>query len=499
MIQKFSYNRIVAPVKEIWSLWEREKRVTLPWFFDLLEGFIDPRPIFPFVDLDSAFFEALHREFKHRNICPEYIISADDFFNKKSLLKLLEENVCLSLLIFKPLGPEVIEKIKFFDESFNHQLKFVVLARKDWNFKNTYRSIPSFIRSRLYVDFPVPLQSRDPFLSFEEWIPVVEFFRKQFPGFPVRSYCPNLFLYTEFLNFNVSHFSGPGKSSQGGKHLSFILDDFNELKIITGLETIIHHSDQVEILLAQTDGNTLPFSSVSVRPYRVYSKEPGKPVSKVLVNNFLASQATGQYLVFPNKKIIGDFGNVLNTVFKKSFDEFELLTSQKAMIFRRSDFLKMGGFDPLFTDESLVWFDSLFRYSLFKKRDFNYKTKRSLDQWDMIFHKYACEEKFGLYPLELDSRFLSKKKFKKSSDKTGVSVYFKRSSDKKVFFKKSLKKILIFFLMAMKFCNQWRKLWVLVFYRFYGFVFYLFYFFHKIYCFCEFQYEKRVLNFHKDK
>ena len=233
MVREFQYNQIVAPMKEIWLLWEREKKVTLPWFFETLQGLASPRPIIHFVDLDSTFFQALHREFRHKKFQAEYLILAEHFFKSKSLLKLLEEGVHLSLLIFKPLGPEIIEKIKAM-ENFMAQLKFVILARRDWNFENTYRSIPHFMRSRLYVDFPVSVRQnrtsrgifncgflitiyekfgpgKDPFLLLSESVSMVGSFREQFPENPLRSYCPNLFFYNEYLSPNVSHFDIQGE------------------------------------------------------------------------------------------------------------------------------------------------------------------------------------------------------------------------------------------------------------------------------------------------
>ena len=512
MIQEFQYNQVVAPMAEIWRLWEREKKVTLPWFFELLQGLIDPRPILYFTDMESSFFQALHQEFKQRDICPEYIIPADDFFKTGSLSELLEEGGHLSVLIFKPLGPEVIEKIKSL-ESFIHQLKFVVLARKDWNVENTYRSIPHFMRSRLYVDFPMSLRPtrpshggglllqwcfdtfrrklyekfgmatklyrkfglQDPFLSPREWVPMVETFKKQFPGFPVRSYCPNLFLYSEFLSSNVSHFSGPRKLNSKKKYLSCIFQDSREFEALMHSKTMIQNSDQVEILLAQTNEKTEPVStpisgsisdsipgsipeglpdSISIHPYLVHPQDPGKPVSKALVNNFLAGQATGRYLLFLDKEVLKNPEGFLDAVFKESFDEFEFLIREKVMIFRRDDFLKMGGFDILFTNKSLLWLDSSFRYSLFKGRDFNYETKQSGSQWSMISHKYACEEKFKFCLSGMDSRTLSEDK----------------------------------------------KSWSLGFYKLYWLVFYVLYPVRKIYYFCELQYEKRILGLHfKDK
>ena len=276
MIQEFPYNQIVAPMTEIWRLWEREKKVTPHWFFDLLEGLIDPRPILYFVDLDSAFFQTLQGEFKQRSICSEYIVPADAFFKTKALSKLLENNVRLSLLIFKPLGPEIIEKIKSL-EGFVHQLKFVVLARKDWNFESTYRSIPCFMRSRLFIDFPMSLYPGDFFLSLPEWVSVIESFRKQFPGFSIRSYCPHLFLYNEFFSSNINHFSNPHKLNSGKKYLTCILKNSEDIEIIMNSKTMIQNSGQVEILSTETGGKNKSMASASICSYRIYPKNPEKP------------------------------------------------------------------------------------------------------------------------------------------------------------------------------------------------------------------------------
>ena len=214
------------------------------------------------------------------------------------------------------------------------------------------------------------------------------------------------------------------------------------------------------------------------------------------MNNFLASRATGRYLLFLDKETVKNYESVLNAVFNESFDEFGFLIPRKAVIFRRDDFLKMGGFDPLFTNKSPAWFDTFFRYSLFKNRDFNYEAKQSGNQWNMILHKYACEEKFRFYLLESNSQFLSRGKLRENSDKTGVNIHFQKRCYKVRFFKKCLKIIFIPILKGVKFYNQYKSSWSLIFYRLYGFIFYLLYPFRKIYYFCEFQYEKRVLGLH---
>ncbi len=234
----------------------------------------------------------------------------------------------------------------------------------------------------------------------------------------------------------------------------------------------------------------------SIHSYQVYPKDPEKPVSEALVSNFLASRAKGQYLLFLDKETVRNFESLLNSLFNGSFDEFGFLIPQKAMIFRRDDFLRTGGFDPLFTDKSPVWLDSLFRYGLFKNRDFNYEAKQSGNQWNGILHKYACEEKFRIYLSESDFQFLSKEKLRENSDKTGVNIHFQKPCHKDGFFKKCLKIIFIPILKGVKFCNQYKNSWSLVFYRLYGFIFYLLYPVRKIYYFCEFQYEKRVLGLH---
>ncbi len=589
MIQEFQYNQIVAPMTEIRHLWEREKKVTLPWFFDVLQGLTGSRPILSFVDIKSAFFQALHQEFKQKKLCPEYIIPIDDFFNIESLSGLLEkDHVHLSLLIFKPLGPEIIEKIKSV-EKFIHQLKFVILARRDWNVENTYRSIPHFMRSRLYVDFPMSLcpgktpqwvhhlsqndfgafikklyrkfWPEDPFFMPHEWVPMTESFKRQFPWFPVRSYCPNLFLYGESSSPNVSHFSVPDRGTQGaGIHkkcrLSIISKDLKVPEALRHSKTIVRNPDQVEMLLAQTDGKTefIP-GSISIHHHRVHPQTSGKPVSKALVNNFLAGKARGEYLWFLDKESAKNPEDILSAIFKESFDEFGFLIQKKAMLFRRDDFLKMGAFDILLTHKSLLWFDSVFRYSLLKDRDFNFKKSVFLktqipglpkthlsekthtpsprnkmknkrlflefeSQWNIISHKYACEEKFRLCLAGLVSLVFPEGKYGGNSGRTGFNIYtdpawfflfdssenpmkaqrglfcFQNSLRRHSLRKKYLKMILTPILIITSLYNKGRGLCILWLYKVHSLVLCLFYLLRTIYCFLEFQYEKRLSGLH---
>ena len=303
--------------------------------------------------------------------------------------------------------------------------------------------------------------------------------------------------------------------------MSIILENLNFLETVMHSEIMAQNFNQVEILI-RTDGKSKSVLSsspdtsfaitgdipsyhssnflakindslkVSIRHCLVYPRNSKKSVSKALVNNLLAGQSRGEYLLFLDKETEPFFEILLDAFFKKSFDEFEFLNRKGVMIFRRDDFLKIGGFDILFTDKLLLWFDSSFRYNLFKNRDFNFeetclfdslndgdfgtkkKSKNFKTQWNMILHKYVCEEKF--------------------------KFCFKKINEQRNLHREFLKIILTPVSTMGKLCNKFKNIWNSWFYKIYSLVFCFFYPVRKIYYFCEFQYEKRILGLHaKDK
>ena len=413
------YNRTPVPVRELWQNWESGRDLNLPWFFETLEGFEDIRPIVPFTDFESDFFKALKLEFQKRKIKAEYLITADDFFKLDSVPGLLAEELCLSIVIFKPLGLEVVQKIKSM-EKFMDQLKFILLVRRDWKYENTYRSLPYFIRPELFVDFPLSLASkmgfsklfgpgfllkfygrmagdRFPFFSIDECWDIIQSFKQLFPDNHLSSYCPNLLFYDEFLDYNISHMeleSSSHESSKPGENckLSIIVEDQNLFKdIVESLDSRFSQNPvQIEILTWGFQPQADIFQKISVRPCQVVVKDSRKVLSKAVVNNFLATKAVGEFLFFADRESFESFGSLLNFLFEsslptssgisktalteenkkpgnnqwdKSFDEFDFLFHKKTMIFEKKKFLKTGGFDPLFSVPFLVWFDILFRYS----------------------------------------------------------------------------------------------------------------------------------------
>ena len=565
MKQDFQYNRVVAPMAEMWNLWQREGVVTVPWFFEILQGLIEPKPLLYSVVLDSPFFHALNEEFQKRNLYPEYIVEADDLFGLDSLPKLIKSGLGFSLLFFKPLGPEWIEKIKemedfsFHDPKSNKNLKggdslkFIILARKDWPVENTYRSIPHFMRSRLYMDFPISLSLEDPFYSIDEWTPLVRSMEKQFPGFQIKSHCPNLGFHAEVSNPNLSHFSLLHEKTSKNPFLSVILTDPNPFEAITRLKKMAQNQDQMEFVFAsiakeekanlqayppnrerafnqpshiyEKDSEQFTFhppsqsiqteknfregfldqekneNSISFVHYQVHPKNREKPVSKPLVNNFLAGKARGQYLWFPDLQTPEDSKAILNTLFEGSFDELQLLNQKKVMVFHREDFLKMGGFDPLFTERPLSWVDSTLRYGIFKNRDKDSvksmvlpetaKLSKSFEsQRIMIFHKYAGEKKIKWKNQVSNNHHKVEKRY--------IKMIFKpllvRSGLHRRYENRWIK--LYYRVKYLVFYNRYSRKWSYRFHKAYWRVFYILYPIRKIYYFCHFQYEKRILGLH---
>jgi hypothetical protein len=197
-------NDFVAPCSAFHSWWQSKD---LGQFFKYLNGLEERRAqklVLSFVDLETELSQFLIRELNERNITAEFIVSGDRFLSDLTSVKSsLAEGVHFSIIISKPLEPNLLKKIEEFKQNLS-PLKFIIVGRKDWNSLLTYRSIPFYMRSVLYFDCPCSLYFNDPFYLNSEREVFLEKIRSFFPKIKLKTYCPNIRCYAEWRHYSWS-------------------------------------------------------------------------------------------------------------------------------------------------------------------------------------------------------------------------------------------------------------------------------------------------------
>ena len=330
--------------------WQENGQIGMDWYFELAEKFGTERIIFNSVQLESPLFQRLTEKTQEHKLAPVYVVTAEQFCASKNLLQQMQQGVHYTVLIYSPLSTEMICRVRDL-ESHLSQLSFVILARKDWNVRNCYRSVPHFMRHRLFVDFPVSMHETDPFYEPSELTSIRQKFEKDFLDKEVQSYCPNLGIHNEWGKKNISYFSQPRKLLNEKPKVSIIALNPEALQPLLESQVLQKSPEDFEILITRVAGQktkVIPkVKSVVTTRYWAHPIDQNKPVSKKILANFTASQADGDILVFLDPKTDPSLDGLFSVLLSGEANFGKLLMRKGLFVFNRADFFKAGGFDDL--------------------------------------------------------------------------------------------------------------------------------------------------------
>ncbi len=339
-------------MSDICRQWQQNGQIDMDWYFELAERFGSQKIIFNSVQIESPLFNRLKEKTKEHQLAPVYVVTAEQFLEIKKLQEHLNEGVHYTILIYSPLSTEMICLVDKM-QAYLSQLSFVILARKDWNVRNCYRSVPHFMRSRLYVDFPVSIHESDPFYEPAELTSTRQNFEKDFLDHDIPSFCPNLGLYNEWGKKNISHFSKPRKLLKTKPKVSIIALDPDKLKPLLNSKVLQKSPEDFEILITRVAGQktkVIPkIKAVTSTRYWAHPIDSGKQVSEKVLANFTASQADGDILVFLDSQNEDNLDGLFSVLLAGDVNFGKLLIRKNLFVFSKQGFFSAGGFDDLLT------------------------------------------------------------------------------------------------------------------------------------------------------
>ncbi len=387
---------MVAPMADICMQWQVNGALNLNWYFDKAKAFAAERIVYNSVQIDSPMFSTLKRKTVDLNMAPEFIVDVEAFCEIEDVHQQLKEGVYFTVLIYKPLSPELICKVDDLRE-FVSQLSFVILARKDWNMENCYRSVPSFMRSRLYVDFPMSVHHGDPFYGLDEIKGVKKKFENDFLNTTLKSYYPNLGLHNEWARHNISHFSQPRKLANRKPKISIIASNPEKLKELCDSQVMKTNPEFFEILVNRVAGvktKVVPrIKSVTMTKYWAHPVDEELPVNSMILANYSATQADGDVLFFLDFCVSSDWDALLTKLLAPKCNFARLLLEEGQFVFSKERFLDQSGFDSLLVSP--------------EAQRLNWGAKTDSIEWSRYVETGELNFAFNKVPIESDKEILA--------------------------------------------------------------------------------------------
>lgn len=531
MQKELKRNHFIVPTADLCFLWQRNRSLDFQWYFSMLKSFGVERVLMDRVPQKGAFSEELKKELTSHQIQTEHFITLEEWSQWENKLESLETGVHFIFLIYNPLTPDFLHEMVSM-KRFLPQMKFVVIARKDWNFRNTFRSVPHFMRDNLHVDFPLSTYPSDPFYETHEIRAIVGQMSKDFRQSMMAPFCPNLRFLSDGMQSNIASISMPRKLTKNVPKISLITQDPNQLEKIKDLSILRSHGELFEILITRVAGEktqVIPkITNVLTTRYWAHPIDKFSDVSFSYLNNFSASQADGEILFFIDKMTIEEISESLAALVKNP-KSFETINGKGDLpIFKKDEFYKLGGLDPTFSDTAMVWTDLFYRISqnspkeehqvsdhvlggfdLEKKINFELLTHKFVDSLDDFSTQIERNKKLAMnQSLKEKSESLPQYRWQWAKD---ISLTLYRSTPK-VAMEGNLSFIYRFFYRIYRFLyhhyrlNIWRlnpkaykSYWKLLYLpmKLRGILFKFSFPVRKIYYFLNYQYEKRILGLHK--
>ncbi len=293
--------QFVAPMRLIYQNWSVDQELKIDWYLDLVLFLKARKIVFSFVQLGSPLFDKINQSLKQRSMVPEYVVRWSDFLATENPGDYFNGNFNLTLLIDHwPEAFDLSQMAKWCKQ--NPNVQFLLVARNDWDFTTLYRSLPYWMRSRLFVDFPLSLHQSDPYFAQEEVFAQIEKLKKLFPDIPLRSYCPQLMLYSESHKAALSPLSLPKRLNPFQPKITLICFEKKGFEELLQSKEIQEKGEDFEIILIRflsEDVYVIPkIKSLTVTTFWL-DVEPIN-LSQGLLYNFCLSQVTSDWVFILN-------------------------------------------------------------------------------------------------------------------------------------------------------------------------------------------------------
>ncbi len=353
---EFEQNHFVFPLTDACQQWQINHSINLDWYYKTLTSFGVKKVLLDRLRSDNPFTQQIIQDLAKQSLAREHVVTVEEWSSWQRREEDLIAGTSFTILIYKELTPNFLHDIMAY-ESYLSQIKFVLIVRKDWDYRGTFRSIPSFMRKNLYVDFPISTYSEDSFFAAQEIPGLLDKMEKDFQSKFKKSYTYHLGFMGQGLQANISSISSPRKLTNNRPKISIISQNVHLINQMNELKLFEKCDQRVEVLLARVAGQKTQVVSkiknVLTTRYWVHPIDLNHSVSFSYLNNFLSTQSDGDLLLFADLFAMDEIKAILGQV---SGNETQVAIQEGSLV-KKTDFNFVGGFDPAFTLNKYAWLD----------------------------------------------------------------------------------------------------------------------------------------------
>lgn len=399
-------NFAIAPVADFCRIWQRQEPLQLDWYLQTQRAMGVQSLILDSVLPASAFSATIVDAVNKNHMQADFVLDVNELLDSNHIESLLEEGHTLTVLLYKPLTAEFIDRIQQL-KPFIDKFRFVLMARKDWNARNTFRSIPHFMRARLYVDFPASMHPSDAFFKPQDSLQRIKKLSSDFFDQSIKSFCPNLRLYNSGSGLNIKSITSPRKFLLSSPKLTIIATSLEDIFRIANLKQLQSKPGEIEVLWARLDHQPLraipTIKGMSLTVFEVSAIDPTLIINKAFLQNYMATQADANLLYFI-READQDVESIILAALDNRYNyQHNLSIRNKALIVDKSAFLSVQGFDSVFRSPNIC--DNEFRMRLCDKLNLSFSEQNLIENrnsnfaqqvdYKILLHKHLqnCSEK----------------------------------------------------------------------------------------------------------
>jgi hypothetical protein len=351
--EKSANDRFVLPVSQLFNQWQTHGALDLQWLLGPLAKLSKSEVLIYQVAPNTHFFSHIKEQITQAGLIPVCAIDEDLFHGFQNMEKFLQQGGQVALLLRNELRPESSVRLLELSQYFK-QLKIVLVARKDWNMVNAYRSFPHSLRTQLYVDFPPRIHSKDQAFTVLEKREIISELQACFPGSVVQSFFPELAWHSRINQLNLSHFSPAQKLKSNPVKITMIADDPKLIGELNKWSNLSRYHSLIELLIPRTVNQ--PTRVVPKVKYLIPSHywfqtvDPLKPANSAWIKNLTACHAGGEVVLFLQPTIMAHLDELVDSIVQGQWDDQTSLGNTWP-VYRTVDFLAEGGYDPSFLGE----------------------------------------------------------------------------------------------------------------------------------------------------
>lgn len=316
---------------------------------------------------DAGRFPVVMEGILRRALIPQRYIALDEFSLSDQVTEQISRGSHFAIAIDREPSAAAVERMISTMPQLSN-LSYVVIGRKDWRFKDTFRSLPHFIRSRLFLDFPVSLHESDPFYSPAELAAILDELKTNCGLGDIRSFSPHFHLRRELLGANIIAVSGPAQAFATKPELSIVAPDPDVANQLASSKSLRELGHRVEVVVPRIIGRETKLlhsiQGVPVSHVWLHLEDPAGrfPEMEAHLRNWGARYALGKSILFADGETLGHLDRILDRLLAKGDSEKEILRSGLAVLVESEAFRGAGGFDPLYCYFGLGEAEFLHRY-----------------------------------------------------------------------------------------------------------------------------------------